>query len=213
MTTFDTPPSVGVRYGGTGKDTFQGAAGDDSLDGGAGIDTVVYSGVRSHYTITKTATGYTVTDNTGVDGTDILVNVERLQFADAKVAVDTSGTGGEAYRLYQAAFNRTPDLGGLGFQMKALDDGWPLATVAQNFIDSPEFSATYGALNTSAFVAQMYLNVLHRAGDPVNEIPWYATRIDSGAMSRAAVLVGFSESPENQGAVIGAIQNGMTYTL
>jgi len=199
--------------GNSGNDIIKGGAGNDTIDGGTGIDTAMYAGYRSNYTIAGTSTGYTVKDNKGSEGTDTLINVERLQFSDAKVAIDTSGNAGQAYRLYQAAFNRTPDIGGLGYQMKTLDDGWPLESVAQNFINSPEFSATYGSLNTTAFVQQMYLNVLHRLADPVNEIPWYATRIDSDVMSRAAVLIGFSESPENQAAIIGVIQNGMTYSV
>ena len=148
----------------------------------------------------------------GRDGSDTLINVERLQFSDKSIAFDTSGDAGQAYRLYQAAFNRTPDVGGLGFQMKTLDAGWPLAAVAQNFIDSPEFVATYGALNSTDFVQKMYHNVLHRIGAQ-SELDYYVPKIDSGTMTRAAVLVGFSESPENQAAVIGVIQNGMIYTV
>jgi len=55
--------------------------------------------------VVKTSAGYTVTDTAGADGTDTLINVERLQFSDAKVAIDTSGNAGQAYRLYQAAVN------------------------------------------------------------------------------------------------------------
>ena len=187
--------------------------GNDIIDGGAGTDSVIYRGNLASYVITKTSTGYTVADSvSGRDGSDTLINVERLQFSDKSIAFDTSGDAGQAYRLYQAAFNRTPDVGGLGFQMKTLDAGWPLAAVAQNFIDSPEFVATYGALNSTDFVQKMYHNVLHRIGAQ-SELDYYVPKIDSGTMTRAAVLVGFSESPENQAAVIGVIQNGMIYTV
>jgi Ca2+-binding RTX toxin-like protein len=197
--------------GGAGNQTFTGGAGNDSLDGGLGIDTAVFSGARSNYTITPTATGYTVKDNRGTDGTDTLVNVERLHFSDSNVAIDVAGIGGMVYRLYQAAFNRTPDLGGLGFQMKAMDDGLTIGQLAQNFINSPEFSATYGNLSDTQFVTQLYANVLHRTPD-AGGLAAHTGSLVAGN-TRANVLVGFSESPENQAALIGVIQAGMTYTL
>ena len=49
--------------------------------------------------------------------------------------------------------------------MNALDQGLNISQVAQNFINSPEFSATYGSLNDTQFVTQLYANVLHRAPD------------------------------------------------
>ncbi len=159
--------------------------------------------------------GYTVVDanaGDGDEGTDTLTGIERLQFADGYMAMDTSGNGGQAYRLYQAAFDRTPDAGGLGFQMRELDTGRALAQVAQNFINSPEFNARYGQLDNAAFVAQLYANVLDRAPD-ASGLAFHVGNLATGANTRANVLVGFSESPENQAALIGVIQAGMFYTL
>ncbi len=180
-----------------------------TLEGGAGVDTAVYSGARSSYALARTDTGVTLKHATG---TDTLVSVERLKFADTRVALDTAGNAGMAYRLYQAAFDRTPDQGGLGYQMKALDDGLNIAQVAANFIASPEFQRTYGALNDTQFVTQLYQNVLHRAPDS-GGLAFHVNNLATGANTRANVLVGFSESPENQAALIGTIQNGMVYTL
>jgi serralysin len=188
-----------------GNDIIQGAAGNDIIDGGAGTDTAVYAGSAASYQILKTSNGYLV--NGGTEGGDTLFNIERIKFDDKTIAFDTSGNAGQAYRLYQAAFNRTPDTGGLSFQTKALDDGWGLASIAQNFIDSPEFSSRYGALNNTQFVTQLYANVLHRAPE-TEGLNFHVNNLANG-MSRAQVLVGFSESPENQAAIIGVIQNGM----
>jgi serralysin len=96
--------------------------------------------------------------------------------------------------------------------MKALDDGLNIAQVAANFIASPEFTATYGALDNTAFVNQLYQNVLHRGAD-AGGLAFHTSNLATGANTRANVLVGFSESPENQAALIGTIQNGMVYTL
>jgi Ca2+-binding RTX toxin-like protein len=78
--------NANVIVGGAGDDTITSGAGDDSIDGGTGTDTLVLSGPKAHYTITPLAPGtYTVTDTVGSDGTDHLVNVEKLQFSDGLV--------------------------------------------------------------------------------------------------------------------------------
>ena len=177
--------------------------------GGNGVDTVRLSGNAADYTITRTAAGVTVRDGTA---TDTLNSIERLQFNDLRLALDVNGNGGQAYRLYQAAFNRTPDAGGLGFQMNALDSGFTLKQVAQNFLNSPEFRSTYGAnLSDGQYVTQLYQNVLHRAPDS-GGLAFQVNALATGT-DRAQLLVNFSESPENQATLIGTIQNGMIYTI
>jgi len=198
--------------GASAADRLAGGGGNDTLDGGAGIDTALFSGPRAEYEVTTTAGSYTVRHTTGSDGTDTLIGIERLAFSDARVAIDVGGNAGMAYRLYQAAFNRAPDLGGLGYQMTALDDGLHISQVANNFLHSPEFSLTYGNLNTEEFVTQLYLNVLHRNPD-ASGLDYHSAHLDSGALTRADVLLQFSESGENQAALIGTIENGMLYTV
>ena len=66
--------------GGSGNDTLKGGAGNDTLAGGAGTDTAVYVGASTSYTVTKTASGFTVT---GSEGTDILLSdIEAVRFSD-----------------------------------------------------------------------------------------------------------------------------------
>ncbi|MEC4722904.1 DUF4214 domain-containing protein [Noviherbaspirillum sp. CPCC 100848] len=202
--------------GSAGKDFIRGYDGDDRIDGGGGIDTAVYSGNLADYTIMAitdgpTITGYSVHSSANNEGTDILVNVERLRFADATVGIDTSGNGGQAYRLYQAAFDRVPDAPGLGAQINGLDNGMSLLQIAQNFIDSAEFGMRYGAgLSNEAFVTQLYANVLDRAPDA----PGLAVQVNAlnSGMSRAQLLVNFSESAENQANIIGVIQDGFVFS-
>jgi hypothetical protein len=193
--------------GNSANDTLQGYGGNDSLDGGAGTDTAVFSGLRSSYGFTTSNGKVTVS---GPDGTDVLTNMERLQFDDSAVAFDIDGTAGRAYRLYQAAFDRAPDLGGLGYQMHDLDTWLTLEQVAFNFIASPEFQSKYGNVDDTGFITLLYRNVLHREPDPggleyhLGEFAQHQTRAD--------MLIHFSESPENQDNVIGAIGNGIVYT-
>jgi len=217
-TTFSEPPGLPdtTSVGTTGNDTFNGGS-LLGIDGGTGIDTVTYSGTKASYAIAKTSTGYTVA---GFD----LINVERLQFSDAKVALDISGNpnagfdlagianAGQVYRLYQAAFDRAPDKIGLAYWIGQADSTVPLVNIAGQFMTSSvEFSSKYGNLGNHAFVDQLYQNVLHRVGEPNGVAYWYG-QIDGGVQTRAQILTGFAESTENQVAVIGVIQNGIDYT-
>lgn len=184
-----------------------GTARTETLLGGKGIDTAVYQGRYSDHQVEIKEFGLAITRNAQVN---TLVDVERLVFDDAKVAYDISGNAGQAYRLYQAAFDRRPDLPGLGYQIGDLDRGSSLAQVASNFIASPEFQRTYGSLDNTQFVTQLYRNVLDREPDATG----LAFHVNSLAESRtrSEVLIGFSESPENQVAVIGSISHGIFYT-
>jgi hypothetical protein len=194
---------------GTGNDVITLGDSNHSINGGAGTDTAVFGGARAAYSIIKTDAGFSVQSSAG---TDTLSNVERLQFSDSTLALDISGNGGQVYRLYQAAFNRTPDAGGLGFWIKAMDSGATLESIAAEFIKSDESKAMYGTNPGNAdFVDKLYHNVLHRAGDP-GGFDFWVGQLDAHNGTQAQILAAFGESPENQAALIGSIGNGFTYT-
>ena len=199
-----------VLVGTISNDLLARKGGNDIINGLAGVDTAAFSGNRANYTVSKTTTGLTVSSS--AEGIDTLANVERLKFADTAIAFDTSGVGGQTYRVYKAAFNRTPDVGGLGFWISGMDGGLSLNAVAQGFVNSAEFKAVYGASPTNAqIVTRFYDNVLGRAAESGGYNYWLGI-LDSGNANVAQVLASFSESPENQAAVIGVIGNGILYT-
>ncbi len=194
-------------YGNSGNDTLSGGPGNDILNGGAGIDTAIFSGIRSAYTISSTATGYTVTG--GNDGAETLTNIERLQFSDKKIAIDINGFTGQAFRLYQAAFDRTPDQQGLGYWINQMDNGMSLQDVAKSFIASQEFANLYGSHPTNtSFINKLYNHVLDRQPDIGGQTYW-ENQLTSQSQSQSEVLLGFSESTENQNNVIGLIGVGI----
>ena len=209
--TSKTAVTVPLIAGTAAADTITNLAVSQSIDGGAGIDTLVYTSNSTAVVISKSG-GNTVVTNTATGEVDTLVNVERLKFADTAIALDTSGVGGQAYRVYKAAFNRTPDLGGLGFWISGMDGGVSLNTVGQGFVNSAEFKAVYGTSPTNAqIVTRFYDNVLGRAADSGGYNYWLGV-LNSGGGSVAGVLAAFSESSENQAGVIGVIGNGFAYT-
>ena len=95
--------------GNAGNNRLAGLGGNDTLDGGAGADTAVFTGLRAGYTFAKAVTGpVMVTDNTGTEGTDTLLNIERLKFSDISIALDVGATqsGGQAQLLLGAVLGK-----------------------------------------------------------------------------------------------------------
>lgn len=201
--------SYGLTVSTTLNDLFYGSANGARFDGGAGIDTVIYSRVRADYKVERSGAGFSVSQNYS-SGNDELVNVERIKFSTSAWALDIDGVGGAAYRLYRAAFDRTPDQAGVGYWIGAMDKGASLQSVAAGFVISAEFRALYGAVPTNAeFVSRLYLNVLDRPGEAAGVDFWVGV-LDRG-MSRGEVLAGFSGSHENVAAVATIIGNGFAY--
>ncbi|MCC2956340.1 FG-GAP-like repeat-containing protein [Massilia sp. IC2-477] len=199
--------------GGAGNDRLTATAGSDVLDGQAGFDLARMAGKRDAYSIVKSAGGFTVQETGKAYNTDSLRGIERLLFDDVGVAFDIDGAGGQAYRIYQAAFNRAPDSGGIGYWIGVMDRGSSLADVALSFTQSDEFRAMYGAApGNREIVQRLYQNVLHREGD-TGGIEYWTGLLERKTLTVAQVLVGFSESTENQAALIGKIENGFEYGL
>lgn len=207
---FNTLPTA--EKGGAGNDYLIGPSTGSQIDGSTGLDTVAYTKEHHIYSISLGATETRVYLYGTPQTADVLTGVERLLFSDTAVALDLNGTGGQIFRLYQAALNRAPDKDGLGFWIAQMDRGaTSLHDVAQSFIDSPEFRSLYGAHpGDAAFVDALYQNVLHRAGETGGVSYWNGV-LANGA-SRADVLAAFSESTENQAAVLKIIGNGFEYT-
>jgi len=175
-------------------------------------DTAVFPGTLSEFTFTKTATGHTVPIPWAYYSAE-LTSIERALFTESKdaLALSMAGNLGQVYRLYQAAFDRTPDKIGFGFWLSASDSGYALTGIAQSFIDSPEFIDLYGAgTSNTAFVDALYDNILHRDGDATGVAFWNGV-LDHGT-SRADVLVEFAESVENRAQLADVIGNGFAYT-
>lgn len=199
-----------VLFAGAGNDRIMGRAGNDEIHGDSGIDTAVFQGRVSDYTITPTSFGITVRDRIASrDATDLLSTIERAEFADGKLAFDVYGNAGEAYRLYQAAFDRTPDTGGISYWIKQRDAGISLTEIASAFIGSSEFAQRYGGTDDRAFTNLLYQNVLDRLPDAGGADYWMGQL--ARGLPRAEMLAGFSESSENQQNTAPAISKGILY--
>ena len=179
------------------------------VNGGEGLDTVVVSGSGEDFGLNHTPTGLVVLEENGATEAALL-NVERVNFDDGNLYLDTGAgdNAGQAYRVYQAAFARTPDDDGLKFWIDQVDEGMSLRDVSVGFINSQEFQSVYGTNPSNEdFVAKLYGNVLGREGEKAG-IDFWVSEMDSGNRDQAQILSDFSESAENIAGVAPIIENG-----
>lgn len=186
----------------------------ETIIGGDAIDTFDAGGDREDFSFSFLSDDrIVVTDSVFPEFPDTLTNVERVEFFDGFVAFDTEGNAGQAYRLYQAAFDRTPDAEGLGFWIDNYDDGnVDLVAMAGYFMQSEEFASKYGdpiSQSDQSFLTLLYNNVLDRNPDQLG-FDFWSDQQDVG-LSRPEMLQYFSESVENHQNVAGAIADGIWY--
>ena len=145
-------------------------------------------------------------------GTDTITGFKRLVFDDGVLALDTGvgDTAGQAYRMYQAAFARIPDMPGVAYHMNDMEsNGLSIKQIATNFMVSPEFKEKYGEdQGDTDYINALYKNVLGRSASE-DEVSWYQEKFDSGVYDRAQTLVNFAESPENVSLVSMQIVDGI----
>lgn len=129
---------------------------------------------------------------------DLHVGIEVISFEDGAYLFDLPGDDVPfTYRLYSAAFARTPDERGLRFWNDVRSDGLGYRAMAGAFVDSPEFAEKFGADPTDEeFIAALYANVLLREPDAGGEAFWLDA-FASGRLDRSDMLLAFSDSAEN----------------
>jgi hypothetical protein len=144
---------------------------------------------------------------TGEGGSTHFSQVEVINFADGRLVFDDSDPAAQVMRLYRAALGREPDSVGQEHWTAAFNQGASLTTLAKNFMNSEEFHTRFGDLDDAGFIARTYQQVLGRAPDGDGMTYWQEHL--SHGLSRADMLVGFSESPENREATQGLLAQGL----
>lgn len=192
--------------------SFLSTGDKQTFNGNTGITTVLFSGNEANYSITQSGSGFSIKDNVGIDGTETVININTLLFSDQTLTIVTnpSNTLLESYRIYKAAFDRAPDYGGLGYWYNVMNHGASLGSIADGFIHSNEFTSLYGSNPTdSTLITLLYQNVLGRTPDQAGYVYWMNDLQHN--ISRADILVSFSESPENIANLAGIIAHGIIY--
>jgi hypothetical protein len=185
----------------SGNDLIKGGGGNDFIDGGTGIDTAVYTGTATNYTPTLGATSNTIMDRTANrDGTDTLTNIERLQFSDKNIALDTGATqsAGQTALLIGAvlpgklAFDVSKQalLGGV---ISLFDQGFTLNQLSGAILRLPIWDVLTGkAAPTNADIAGYLVNNVYGG-------------TQTAAITNAAIAAMSAETPATQGSYLASL--------
>jgi len=189
--------------------TLTGGAGDDTLDGAAGADSAVFSGNRAGYTIDAGGAQFTVS---GADGTDTLVNIERLQFDDIKLAFDLAPgeAAGNTIRIIGAAFDapaiaQHPNWVKTGLDL--FDSGLSMQAVSELVVQILNMSNT-------DFVTSVYTNVVGAApSESVRDGFVALLQGSGGGMTQAELLVLAANTGVNANNIdlVGLQQSGVEF--
>ena len=181
--------------------------GGNTINGYDGLDQVVYGDNYEGVTVTKTSSGWEISSEAG---TDTLEGVERLEFADKKLALDIDGNAGAVAKLLGAF------LGAEGVQfteyvtigLEALDSGTSFEGLLQLALDTVFGSDPSGTELVSTF----YQNLTGQTA-PQDIIDTYATLIDSGSLTPLELAAQVAEHPLNAESIdlIGLATIGIEY--
>jgi Ca2+-binding RTX toxin-like protein len=195
------------------NDTIKGQPGTDFFDGGLGLDTVVYNGPMERYTINKTGNRYVVSEPTGSDDTDYLINIERLQFSNTKVALDMTGNAGDAARLIGALLGPSyvKDKALAGVVIGLLDQNYSTQTIATLGLGTSTYIGLAGSSSNEDFVKHVFKNVIGRP--PVEaELQTYVSMLSAGTSQAAlAVMAADTEFTAEKIGLAGLILNGWEF--
>jgi hypothetical protein len=218
-------------WGGPGNDTLSGGDGRNWLAGGPGVnqlnggilgawapvDTAVFDAPRRATDLSwSVSMRYSVLDVPVQDLRGLAVTatertsferIDNFAFLDGRLVLAATDPAMQVYRLYQGGLGRAPDPVGLNAFAAALERGMTLLEAAQAVIASPEFAARFNAPDNAGFVALAYQNVLGRAPDAPGFAVWKGAL--DGGMTRAQLLIGFTESLEARQRAQAQLPNGL----
>lgn len=198
--------------GDSGADVLYGGAGENYLTGGDGIDTALFAGLRGNYALGYIQIGALHQwDFTSAFSFDHLVDVERLVFSDADVALDLASSAGFTAKLIGALlgpqFIVNADYVGIGLHY--LDQGVTHDVFVQAVIDA---RLGVGASN-AAFVDLVYTNLARQAPTQDEAAP-FVQMLDRGQLTQVQLAELAMESSFNTTNIgfAGLVGTGIAFT-
>jgi hypothetical protein len=193
-----------ILTGNEGDDTFIGMAGNDTLLGGTGIDKALFNGLQRNHTLHRTESGFSVSDQTDNEGMDTLIDIERILFDDAGIALDIDGNAGILAKLLGTVFGaqslRIPDMVKTG--LVYIDDGLVLEQLVFIALDAAGIDESDEIVNLlwynlfgsepTADQAQPYIAQLSNNSLSTAELTWLAA--DSHVNAENINLTGLYET-------------------
>lgn len=205
-----------VIIGNDVNNIFYEGGGNDKLDGGGGLDTVVFVEARAGYTVTRSfidASWYVEAKN-GALGSDEVSNIERLQFADTKVALDVTANPAMAAKLIGVILggNWVSSLFISGLALGILDNGYTPVTLARLGLESTMLVGLAGSSSNKDFYNLVYKNVYGVLPDATT-LQLALLQMDSGKATQADMVLQLIDVPQNLINIdlVGIQQHGFEY--
>ena len=195
------------------NDIIKGQPGTDFFDGGVGIDTVVYSGPLEQYTLKKSSARFVVSESTGSDDTDYLSSIERLQFSNAKLALDLDGHAGDAVKIIGSLLGPKfiEDKPLVGVVLGLLDQNYTKTQIASLGLSTPLYQSLAGSASNEDFVKYVFNNVVGRPPQ-TDELNTYLSMLSQGStQAELAVLAADTELNALRIDLVGLVQHGIGY--
>ncbi len=195
-----------TMLGNAANNSFTGGGGDDLIDGAAGVDMALYSGLRAAYTVT--AAGGDAIVRGGGEGSDTLTNVERLQFADTKLALDLAGSAGRVAKLLGAVFG-PPSVSNklyVGIGLSLLDSGTTYEQLAALAVGATGTTTNPGVVNL------LWTNLFGSAPTAEQAAP-YVALLAGGSLTVGALTVLAADLDLNAARIdlMGLTTTGLEY--
>jgi hypothetical protein len=187
-------------------------AATDRIYGDAGIDTVVTAQKSTDVVLFKGSGYWGAVESFG--NADRLYDIERIEFADKKMALDVDGgQAGEVAKIIGAVFGESylsPEFAGIGFDL--YEQGLSTLDIADFAINTTLFKSLAGGTSDAQFIGQLYEAVT--GGEQIGStlLASLESQLDAGK-SRAELVLDFADSAENLANIdlVGLAQVGLEY--
>ena len=199
--------------GGASKDVLTGFGGDDILIGKENIDTARYHSNAADYNLEKLSNEiWSIKHQNGKsDGSDTLIEIERIQFSDISFALDLDGNAGITAKILGAVFgpeaisNKT--YAGIGLAL--LDNGMSFDALMQIAIDT---ALGEDATSHAAVVDLLYKNVVGISPSAA-EAAYYVEMLNNGTHTLTSIGIMAAETSLNLENIdlVGLHQTGLEY--
>ena len=189
-----------VLYGNDANNIFYEGGGNDKIDGRVGLDTVVFVEARAGYTVSKSIvnSSWYVEAKNGALGSDEVLSIERLQFADTKIALDVDANPAMAAKLIGVILGGSwvNSLFISGLALGILDNGYTPVTLARLGLESAMFVGLAGSASNKDFYNLVYKNVYGALPDAAT-LQSALSQMDSGKATQADMVMKLVDVPQN----------------
>lgn len=174
-----------LLYAGHGNDSLSGAAGNDTLDGGTGVDVVVAGGKRDNFRLDLSGDAIRLTSLSGLEGSDTLRNIEKIQFNDGAVMIESRSHGSYAdvpdslYQFFVVGFGAAAGVSYMDQLAEAYRYGLSVQKIVNIFTTKSQFTDAYPtSLSPDALATQLVDRIVKNSAtapakaEAVSNIKW-----------------------------------------